>query len=96
MAAKRIGILRATRMVARVGKHDATRPVAELQSASDRHIDGARQTMKPLTRLFSGRAPPCCRGRPVPAYLVRAASSDRCARPAAVLDPFTIGAARAV
>jgi len=26
-------------MVARVGKHDATRPVAELQSASDRRID---------------------------------------------------------
>jgi hypothetical protein len=39
MAEKRIGIPRATRIVARVGEHDATRPVAEVQSSSCRNND---------------------------------------------------------
>ncbi len=39
VAAERIGIPRATRMVARVGQHDATRPVAQMQSTSCRQHD---------------------------------------------------------
>jgi hypothetical protein len=79
----------------------STTPQGRLQRCRPPPADettGAQSTMT-LQRFalkLSCRAPPCSRGRPERAYSVRAASRDRCARPAAALDSFTAGGKREV